>query len=141
MRGSAGPERQIDSKLLWSELEFSSSRSSGPGGQNVNKVNSKVLLKWDVRRSAILTAEEKDLILQKLHSRITASGVLVLSMQESRSQLRNKEDVIAKLDFLLKKAFEKRKVRKKSKPSKAHAKKRLESKRRHSEKKAWRRKL
>jgi ribosome-associated protein len=123
------------------ELEFSTSRSGGPGGQNVNKVNSKVILRWNIRSSAALTDEQKELLLKKLASFITQEGDLMLVSQESRSQLDNKETVIAKLEALIKKAFTKPKPRKATRPSKAAKVKRVENKKRHAEKKQWRKKL
>ncbi|MCC6835128.1 MAG: aminoacyl-tRNA hydrolase [Cytophagales bacterium] len=121
------------------ELQFSASRSSGPGGQNVNKVNSRITLSWKVSQSA-LTAEVKEVILKKLHSRITAEEELQITVQESRSQLQNKEATIAKLHELLIKAFAPRKVRKPTKPGKAAKQARLISKKQHAEKKKWRQK-
>jgi ribosome-associated protein len=129
------------SSFLGTELTFATSRSSGPGGQNVNKVNSKVTLKWDVSNSELLTAEEKEMILKKLASRMTGDGVLMIHSQESRSQLQNKEEAILKLDELLKKAFEKKKARKATKPSKGSVQDRINKKKQHAEKKKWRQKL
>lgn len=128
-------------KRLQSELSFSVSRSGGPGGQNVNKVNSKVTLKFDVAQSNVLTDEEKEVILRKLGARLTTDGVLLLTSQESRSQLDNKQTVMLKFDSLLTKAFEKKKPRKATKPSKGAVQKRIKSKKQHSEKKKWRQKL
>ncbi|MBI1769692.1 MAG: aminoacyl-tRNA hydrolase [Bacteroidetes bacterium] len=125
----------ITSNILSGELEFSTSRSSGPGGQNVNKVNTKVTLRWNVKDSSLLTVEEKDLLLQKLSSRLTTEGVLLLSAQDKRSQLQNKEEALLKLDQLLKKAFAKRKKRKATKPSKSSVQSRLDKKKKHSDKK------
>lgn len=122
------------------ELIFSSSRSSGPGGQNVNKVNTKVNLKWDVVNSQLVTADQKVLLLQKLAGRLTKEGVLLLSAQEKRSQLQNKEAVLNKLDTLLIKVFTVRKARKATKPGKAVKRKRMEDKRHHAEKKQRRQK-
>jgi ribosome-associated protein len=130
--------RPITSSLLTSELEFSTSRSSGPGGQNVNKVETKVTLKFDVAGSAILTDEEKATILARLATRITTDGVLVLTAQEKRSQLQNKEAVIAKFDELIAGAFFKPKARKATKPSKAAKQKRFNQKKQQSQKKQWR---
>ena len=117
------------------ELEFLTSRSSGAGGQNVNKVNSKVTLQWDVVNSSRLSPEQKVRILQKLQSRISSIGVLTIVSQESRSQLQNRDLVMLKLDELLQKVFAPVKKRKKTKPTKASSQRRLESKKRASEKK------
>jgi ribosome-associated protein len=132
--------RKITAQLLSSELDFLTSRSSGPGGQNVNKVNSKVALRFDVGRSSILSQDERDLLLKKLASRITAEGVLVVAAQEKRSQLQNKEAVIVKFDKLLAKAFEKKKPRKATKPTKGSVQDRIKNKKQHAEKKKWRQK-
>lgn len=122
------------------ELDFNASRSGGPGGQNVNKVNSKITLKFDIINSLILTDDEKVLLKEKLASRLTTDGVLLLVAQEKRSQLQNKELTIVKLDELLIKAFAKKKARKATKPSKSSVQKRIKSKKQHSEKKQWRQK-
>ncbi len=124
--------------LLNPELDFSTSRSSGPGGQNVNKVNSKVTLRWNIKDSALLAPEEKELLLQKLATRLTTDGTLLLTAQDSRSQLQNKEEAISKLEHLLKQAFAKKKKRKATKPSKGSVQTRLNKKKKHSEKKKWR---
>jgi ribosome-associated protein len=134
-------QRPITAALLGNELVFTTSRSSGPGGQNVNKVNTKVTVKFDVERSQVLTPEEREVIFRKLHSKITTEGVLMISSQESRSQLQNKEAVIARLETLLTKAFEKKKVRKATKPSKGAVQKRIKKKKQHAEKKQWRKKI
>lgn len=118
--------RKLSAALLQPELEFSASRSSGPGGQNVNKVNSKVTLKFDVRNSSVLNEEEKTFLLNKLASRLSTEGVLILTAQDKRSQLQNKEAVMAKLDTILAKAFEKKKVRKATKPSKGSVQNRID---------------
>jgi ribosome-associated protein len=132
--------RTISAGTLGKELVFTASRSDGPGGQNVNKVNSKVTVKFDVIQSEILSPEEKEIILKKLESRLTKEGILVLSAQENRSQLQNKEAVLVKLEKLLKKAFEKKKVRKATKPSKGSIQERINKKKQLSEKKKWRQK-
>ena len=121
------------------ELEFASSRSSGPGGQNVNKVNSKVTLKWDVVHSSI-AEEKREVVLKKLHTRLTKEGVLLLNSQDKRSQLQNKEAVMQKLEQLLSKAFTPKKVRRPTKPGKAAKQVRLKEKKFHGEKKKWRQK-
>jgi ribosome-associated protein len=134
------PHRKITADLLASELVFSTSRSSGPGGQNVNKVNSKVTLQLDVQKSMILTPEEKQTMVEKLSSRMTTEGVLLLTAQEKRSQIGNKEAVIEKFEKLVSKAFEKKKPRKATRPSKGSVQNRIQKKKEHSEKKKWRRK-
>jgi len=123
---------------LENELVFTSSRSSGAGGQNVNKVNTKVTLRFDVVNSQILTAEQKQILLTKLATRLTSNGVLILSSQDQRTQLKNKESVIGKFDRIVAKAFEKRKPRKSTKPSKGSVQQRLKKKKAHSEKKSLR---
>src|SRR5687768_5112821 len=131
-------QRKITAELLGSELVFTTSRSSGPGGQNVNKVNSKVTLSFDVAGSKVLAVEEKEIIAKKLATRMTNDGVLVLTAQDKRSQLQNKESVILKLEKLLAKAFEKKKARKATKPSKGSVQERIKQKKQHGEKKKWR---
>lgn len=128
-------------EMLMSELLFTSSRSGGPGGQNVNKVNSKVTLKWDVLHSVLLDEEQQKIIVRKLSSRLTKEGVLILTAQEKRSQLQNKDEVISKLNQLLIKAFTPKKVRKKTKPGKAAHQARINDKKQRAEKKQWRQKL
>ncbi len=134
-------QRTIQASTLGNELAFSASRSSGAGGQNVNKVNTKVTLKFDVKNSQHLHDDEKEILLKKLSSRLTNDGVLVLSSQEKRSQLQNKETVILKLEKILAKAFEKRKARKATKPSKGSIQVRITEKKQRAEKKQWRQKL
>ena len=132
--------RIVNASLLYPELDFTASRSGGPGGQNVNKVNSKISVRFDVSHSEILTEEEKKVVLLRIAQYLTKTGVLQVVSQENTSQLENKQAVIAKLDALLAKAFEKRKTRKKSKPSHAAVQKRIQAKKHLSEKKKWRQK-
>jgi ribosome-associated protein len=121
-------------------MKFSTSRSSGPGGQNVNKVESKVTLQFDIPGSHVLTDEEKQVLLKKLTNQITKEGILVLSAQESRSQLKNKEAVVSKFEQLIARAFVRRKARKATKPTKGSVRNRIKTKKQHSEKKKWRQK-
>ena len=128
-------QHKIRAKDLSKELTFSASKSSGPGGQHVNKVNTKVTLRFDVAHSEFLSQDEKEIIIKKLASKINHEGVLALSAQNSRSQLKNKEEVIQKLDRLLIKAFTKKKVRKPTKPTHSAVRKRLDNKKKLGEKK------
>ena len=135
-----GAQRKITTGLIANELVYTTSRSGGPGGQHVNKVSSKVTLQFDVKNSLVLTVEEKDIISRKLHSRMTRDGVLMVTAQETRSQLQNKELAHLKLEKLLERAFEKKKVRKPTKPTKSAVRARIKKKKVHSEKKQLRRK-
>ncbi|HMQ00800.1 MAG TPA: alternative ribosome rescue aminoacyl-tRNA hydrolase ArfB [Cyclobacteriaceae bacterium] len=130
--------KQPDTKELLKEASFTAVRSAGAGGQHVNKVSSKVQLKFDVVNSYVLDAEQKALILQKLAGKINNEGQLIISAQEDRSQLKNKAICKAKFEKLIQKAFYQPKARKKTKPSKSVKERRLKSKKIQSEKKAQR---
>ncbi len=117
------------------EIEIKASRSSGKGGQNVNKVSTKIELVFDVNNSALLSDEEKIIISEKLSNRISKEGKLILQSQESRSQLMNKGIAIEKLYELLENALKKEKPRKKTKPTKAKKEQRLQIKKEVSDKK------
>ena len=132
---------RLTAEILLPELEFASSRSSGPGGQNVNKVNSRITLRFHIASSRILTDDEKQTLLHKLATKLTVDGWLQITAQEKRSQLQNKELAIAKFNQVISKAFEVRKARKKTKPSKTAVMKRLNTKKKKSEKKQWRKGL
>ena len=121
------------------ELDISFSRSSGPGGQNVNKVNSKAQLKFNITNSLILNDLQKSMLSKKLQSKLSESGDLSLMSQTSRSQLENKEIVIIKFYKLINKALKPVKKRYKTKPTYASIEKRLKSKKEISEKKDRRR--
>lgn len=126
---------------LSSEIEFITSRSSGPGGQCVNKVSSKVELRFHIENSELLSEEQKLLIKEKCASKITLEGYLRIVSQADRSQLRNKETCIVKFYDLLEKCFQKKKKRKPTKPSAAAKEKRLEAKKKIALKKIERKKL
>lgn len=119
---------ELQSRDFYPEFNFSASRSSGPGGQNVNKVSSKVELRFDVDASVLLTEEEKILIRSKLKSHLVQGDILVINCQEGRSQVQNKEKCIKKFYELLQKAFKRTKPRKPTKPSKASVQERLKKK-------------
>ena len=122
-----------------SELNFKAVRSSGAGGQNVNKVSSKVVLSFDVLHSQGLTDEEKLLVETKLSSRLTTDGVLILNCDEDRSQFRNKEIVTKRFLELIKKALLVPKVRKPTRIPKSVLRKRIKDKKTISEVKKNRR--
>ena len=126
---------------LLRECKFKSSRSQGPGGQNVNKVNSKIELRFDVKNSAIFNIHQKELILKKLETRISFENTLILTSQESRSQADNKKDVIEKFFTLLEKALRRPKKRIPTKASRGSVEKRIRNKKKLGEKKSNRGKI
>lgn len=127
------------SKIL-KELTFKATRSSGAGGQHVNKTSSRVELFWDVLQTTAFSTEVVSYIQEKLSHRITKEGVLQLASENSRSQHTNKAEVIKRLFSLLEVAIIPPKVRKRKRPSKMAKLKRLKAKRQNSEKKANRKK-
>lgn len=129
-----------DFEALKNELNFKAVKSSGPGGQHVNKTASKVVLNFELEASQFLSEEEKERLTKKLSSRITGSGEIVLESGETRSQHKNKELVIQRFIELIQKGLKKEKPRKKTRPTKASKYKRLLSKKIKSEKKANRQK-
>ncbi|NEM96497.1 alternative ribosome rescue aminoacyl-tRNA hydrolase ArfB [Pontibacter burrus] len=121
------------------ELQFQASRSGGAGGQNVNKVATKVELRFHVESSELLSVEEKQRIQEKLAARINNDGYLQVVCQTERSQLQNKALCIERFKELLRQALTPQKKRKATKPTRASVKQRLENKKRQSQKKADRR--
>ena len=130
----------MNAEKIIKELQFKAVRSSGAGGQHVNKVSSKVELLFDLQNSTVFTEEEKELLIQKLKSKLTKENVLLLSCDESRSQHKNKEIVIKRFLALIINSLKVPKRRKATKPSKSSVQKRLDKKKKHAYKKAFRRK-
>lgn len=128
-------------RIPWSELQFRFARSGGPGGQNVNKVNTKAILTWNFDQSKALNLELKDYMTPRLGRALNTRGEIVLQSDRFRSQERNREDVYDKLKKLLLKAASRPKKRKKTKISKTEKEKRLRAKKIQSEKKHLRKRL
>lgn len=122
------------------ELKFKAVRSSGAGGQNVNKVSSKVVLTFDLNKSNALNEEEKVLLTTRLATKLSSENLLILNCDEDRSQLKNKEIVTKRFLEMLKKALIVPKIRKATKISRSAIEKRIKAKRNHSEIKLNRRK-
>jgi ribosome-associated protein len=115
-------------ELLLKELNFKAVRSSGPGGQHVNKASTKVEVSLSIATSEGLSEAEKDQLRLKLKSKITSEGILTLQCGETRSQHRNKSIVIQRLISILEDGLKRNKPRKKTKPSKGAIEKRLKTK-------------
>ena len=123
----------MEIEKIISELSFKAVRSSGAGGQNVNKVSSKVVLSFNLQHSQALTDEEKFLVGTKLSSRLTTDAILILNCDEDRSQLRNKEILIKRFLELIKNALLVPKERKPTKIPKSVIRKRIKDKKNVSE--------
>jgi ribosome-associated protein len=123
------------------EITFQTSRSSGPGGQNVNKVESRVELRWHLQQSQVITPIQKELILEKIAGQLTAEGYLLVVAQDDRSQLRNKEIALTRFHEMLQKSLRRPKPRRATRPSAGAVRQRLEGKKRQGEKKANRRRM
>lgn len=123
----------MDAERIISELTFKAVRSSGSGGQNVNKVSSKVVLSFNVFTSQSLSEEEKTRITEKLKTKLTSDGILLLNCDEDRSQLKNKEIVAKRFLKLIQNALVIPKERKATKIPRAVIEKRIKEKRTISE--------
>jgi len=132
---------QITSRIIIpdDELRFSFARSSGPGGQNVNKVNSKAMLHWNPSASTALPADVRDRFLAKFASRLTNDGDVVISSQESRDQPKNIAGCLEKLKAMIAQVLTPPKKRRPTRPTKGSKVRRLKAKKQRSEIKASRR--
>jgi ribosome-associated protein len=122
-----------------SELEIRFSRSSGPGGQHVNKTSTQAELTFDLANSVSIPPEDRDWLLEKLKHRLDSSGKLRLTSQDTRSQRQNKAIVLERFQEMLRHALRRPKKRKPTKPSKAAVQRRIESKKKRGETKSQRR--
>ncbi|SEH79148.1 ribosome-associated protein [Paenimyroides aquimaris] len=125
----------MNKEIIKTEIQYKAVRSSGAGGQNVNKVATKVQIQFFVEQSNGLTADEKATLTTKLANRITKDGFIMVECSETRSQLKNKELCTQRLFLLLENALKKDKKRIATKIPKAVIKKRLEDKQKNAEKK------
>lgn len=130
----------MDKERIITELDFKAVRSSGAGGQNVNKVSSKVVLSFNVPLSQSLNEDEKLLLETRLATKLTNDKILILQCDEDRSQLRNKEIITKRFLDLIESSLKVAKARKPTKIPRAVIKKRIENKRRQSEIKQSRKK-
>lgn len=130
----------MEIEKIISELHFKAVRSSGPGGQNVNKVSSKVVLNFDLNNSNALTEEEKKIIAAKLATKLTSENTLILNCDEDRSQLKNKSIITKRFIELIENALIVPKKRKATKIPRSIIEKRIKEKRKNSEIKETRKK-
>ncbi|WP_158974866.1 alternative ribosome rescue aminoacyl-tRNA hydrolase ArfB [Cellulophaga sp. L1A9] len=130
----------MNKELIIQELQFKAVRSSGAGGQHVNKVATKIELFFDIAKSSCLNPIEKDKIYLKLKNKINKEKVLQLQCDESRSQHKNKALVIKRFLLILENTLKEPKKRKRTKPSRSSIEKRLHSKKKAAQKKANRNK-
>ncbi len=129
---------EISERIRPEEIRYATSRSSGPGGQNVNKVNTKVELRFNIPSSGSLSDEEKELIISKLQNRITNEGDLLIISQSERTQLRNKQKAEERLFRLLSSALTIKPARKATRPTLASKVKRVEAKKKRGQIKSLR---
>jgi ribosome-associated protein len=118
-----------------SELEVKASRASGAGGQHVNKTSSRIEITWNIRESKSLTDEQRDILMQRLASRLAIDGSIRVVSSETRSQTQNRERAVERLSDLIRKALVPRKKRKPTRRPKSADEARLASKKLHSRKK------
>ncbi len=126
---------------VYNEIVFSTARSGGKGGQNVNKVETMVEGRWNVAESNLFNKEQKQRIFERLSNKITLEGLLLVKSQTARTQLSNRGEVVKKINFLIEQALVKKKTRIATKPSKASEQKRAQAKKNKSEIKVNRRQV
>ncbi len=131
------PETLLE-RGIENELGFSASRSSGPGGQNVNKVNTRVEIRFNIVQSSVLTEYEKELILKNIRRKINSSGELVVTSQSERSQIKNRDKATKKMLSILSESLAEKSERIPTKPTEKSKAGRLEEKRRKGWKKILR---
>ncbi|MGV6829086.1 MAG: alternative ribosome rescue aminoacyl-tRNA hydrolase ArfB [Flavobacteriales bacterium] len=129
---------QVD--IIYKEIKYKATKSSGPGGQHVNKTSTKVEASFDILKSIGLSETEKERLKIKLASKLNSDYILILTSSQTRSQLKNKKIVTQKLINILEEHLQVAKARKKTKPSKSSIEKRLQSKKRKAQKKVSRKK-
>jgi ribosome-associated protein len=115
-----------------SELSLAFARSGGPGGQNVNKVASKVELRWNPTTTEALSLDDRAWLVDKLRNRLTGEGELIVTSTATRDQLKNRDDAASKLALIVRTALERPKPRKSTRPSRAAKRRRVADKRHHS---------
>jgi ribosome-associated protein len=129
---------ELKTRNFENEFIFSTSRSSGPGGQNVNKVNTKVELRFSITNTTLLSDDEKELVLRKLANKINTEGEIILVAQSERTQLKNKKLVSDKFYLVISAALTLPRKRRSTRPTEASVQKRLQEKRSMGKKKKLR---
>ena len=115
------------------ELAIAFARAGGPGGQNVNKVSSKVELRWNPTTSAALTDEDRAWLVHRLRSRLTTDGTLIVTSTATRDQGKNRDDATSKLALIVRAALDRPKPRRATRPSRSAKRRRVADKRHHAE--------
>ncbi len=127
-------------QISQNELIFKASRSSGPGGQNINKLNTKVMISLDIQNCSFLNDQQKQTILKKLQNRLTKDNRLIVESQKFRTQKANRDFAVEKLTVLLENALKRPKIRRPTRPTRTAVEKRIQHKKSRSTLKQQRRK-